>query len=115
MLPASFSLLARVVWTAIMSSKSRSSGANRRRRCEPSPAAGGAIVPFDLGGPGPHLGMRLFDVSDLFIKQSILFLHAEAATGGYTSVLFVLFSADRASLSQYIRCEPCCLSFDWDR
>lgn len=40
-----------------------------------------------LTAVGPILGSCLFDVSNTFIKQSILFVHAVAHEGGSISVL----------------------------
>lgn len=46
----------------------------------------GADSPFDCGG-STILGSCLFDVSNMFIKQSILLVHAVAHEGGSISVL----------------------------
>jgi hypothetical protein len=40
-----------------------------------------------LSAAGPILGPCLFDVSNMFIKQSILLVHAVADEGGSISVL----------------------------
>lgn len=61
---------------------------------------------FRLTAVGPRLGTHLFDVSDMFIKHSIHLIHAVPDIARRLSDLSAMSCADRAFLSQYIRCEP---------